>query len=110
MEKVDPVFAHEDILTEHFSEAEKTFVLSAADPAAAFYFLWTRKEALTKAWGTGLQENLKLVSVLEEDPVIEMNRASWRLKSFSVSENYPAALASHAMENIFYFDGSDILP
>jgi 4'-phosphopantetheinyl transferase len=110
IEKADPVFAYDDILKVHFSEAEKAYVLSAADSTAAFFFLWTRKEALTKAWGTGLQENLKEVSVLDDDPLIGMNHLSWSLRSFAVSENYPAALASHVINNIVFLDGLALLP
>jgi 4'-phosphopantetheinyl transferase len=110
IEKIDTDFAYEDILPDHFSEAEQAFVLSAADPTAAFYYLWTRKEALTKAWGTGLQENLKQVAVLDEDSLMEMNNKSWKLESFHLSAFYPAAIAfSAALENIHYFDGANLV-
>jgi 4'-phosphopantetheinyl transferase len=110
IEKIDFDFAFQDILPEHFSEAEQVFIAAAADPLAAFYYMWTRKEALTKAWGTGLQENLKQVTVLEAGPLIENGQKSWTLASFCVSEFYPAAIAFIGkLENIIYFDGNALI-
>jgi 4'-phosphopantetheinyl transferase len=110
IEKIDPEFEFGDLLREHFSEAEQSFISQAGDPVAAFYFLWTRKEALTKAWGTGLQENLKLVSVLDLHALIEIRNKFWKLETFNVSSDYLTALAfSSTSENIIYFDGTGIL-
>jgi 4'-phosphopantetheinyl transferase len=110
IEKIDTDFNHDDLIREHFSESEEVFISRAADPVSAFYFLWTRKEALTKAWGTGLQENLKMVSALDEYFFSDMHKKTWRLHSFKVSAFYPAAIAySGASEELIYFDGSGIV-
>jgi 4'-phosphopantetheinyl transferase len=105
IEKINPQFIFEDLLDDHFSTEEKSFVRSSSDPVAAFYFLWTRKEALTKAWGTGLQENLLQVGVLE-DSLHEKNHTVWTLSSFHLSAGYPAALAYAGVpRRISYFEG-----
>ena len=107
IEKIDPEFQYDDLLQEHFSEAEKFFISRAANPLLAFHYLWTRKEALTKAWGTGLQENLKTVSVLNEYSSISLQQKSWKLESFYFSDSYQSALAYLCdTENIIYFDGT----
>ena len=93
IERINPEFSYKELLQDHFSEAEQAFISKAADPVSAFYYLWTRKEALTKAWGTGLQENLKQVNVLDLHSIIEMDNKSWQLKSFNISGDYSAAIA-----------------
>ena len=105
IEKINPDFIYQDLLDEHFSEEEKSFIQLSIDPLVTFYFLWTRKEALTKGWGTGLQENLKQVGVLDGFHH-QMNNQVWRLSSLFLSSEYPAALAYAGLpKNIFYFDG-----
>jgi 4'-phosphopantetheinyl transferase len=107
IEKIDPEFQYSDLLQEHFSEAEKSFISRAANPLLAFLYLWTRKEALTKAWGTGLQENLKTVSVLSDYSSVDLQQKSWKLESFHFSDFYQSALAHLCdTENIIYFDGN----
>jgi 4'-phosphopantetheinyl transferase len=107
IEKINPAFQYNDLLQEHFSEAEKIFISRATNPHQAFFYLWTRKEALTKAWGTGLQENLKSVSILNDYSSVDIQHKSWKLESFHFSDFYQSALAHpRDRENIFYFDGT----
>jgi 4'-phosphopantetheinyl transferase len=107
IEKIDPKFQYGDLLQEHFSEEDKFFINKAADPLLAFLYLWTRKEALTKAWGTGLQENLKTVSVLSDYTSLDHQKKSWKLESFNFSDSYQSALAHLSdADNIIYFDGT----
>ena len=107
IEKMNVNFTYTQLLGEHFSEREQSYIHECGNPALAFYFMWTRKEALTKAWGTGLQENLKKVDIMDSDTVIVKQQKTWKLKSFCISNEYPAALAYPAnLENIFYFDGT----
>jgi 4'-phosphopantetheinyl transferase len=110
IEKIDPGFGFQDLLEEHFSTEEKDFIAEATDTRHAFYYLWTRKEALTKAWGTGLQENLKEVRVLYKNSGIELNKKNWKLESFTISALYPAAIAFPLdLEKILFFNGSSLL-
>ena len=107
IEKMDPEFDFKNLLEEYLNETEKTFISGVPDPVAAFYFLWTRKEALIKAWGMGFPENLKTVSVLGEYSLYNLQQKNWKLESFNISVNYSAALAYPGnLENIIYLDGS----
>lgn len=109
IEQVHPQFEFQDLLAAHFNAQEASFVRASPDPAGAFYYLWTRKEALTKAWGTGLQENLQEVAALEDGPHPK-NHKAWTLSSFYVSTDYPAAVACAAMPaHILYFEGGSLL-
>jgi 4'-phosphopantetheinyl transferase len=110
IEKVDSAFDYSSLLLEHFSVAEQQFVSEAEVPADAFYFLWTRKEALMKAEGLGLQENLKTVSTLDERVISGVHKKHWKIKSFRLSHDYPVSLAySGSPVEIGYFDGSLLL-
>ena len=107
IEKIDMSFDYINLLEEHFTQAEQEFIADAEIPAAAFYYLWTRKEALIKAIGTGLQDSLKEVSALDEVVFPHMSEKKWKIKSFSLRSDYPVALAYCSLpENICFFDGT----
>jgi 4'-phosphopantetheinyl transferase len=106
VEKIDPEFDYVNLLEDHFNETEKSFIAESTDPVSAFYYLWTRKEALTKAWGTGLLDYMNQVSVLNMDFLSDLDKKKWKIKSFHVSVFYPAALAySGNPKMLRYFDG-----
>lgn len=72
IEKLRADFDYDAVVHHYFSEKERQQIQSAAD----FFKLWTRKEALLKALGTGLVDELKGVEVHERivqgsDPVME---------------------------------------
>ncbi len=111
IEILDEDFAYQNLLPEHFSEKEQEFISGSPDQLRAFYYLWTRKEAVTKAWGTGLQENLKTVTVSDQRSLRGPDHKIWTLESLSLSPFYPAAVAfSGGPRNIVYFDGSSLNP
>ena len=110
IEQVNPSFDYSILLEEHFSDEERRLIISAEIPVAAFYFLWTRKEALVKAVGRGLQENLKAVSVLDQQGFVEIQKKKWKIKSFMLSRDYPVSFAySGSIEGIDYFDGNGLI-
>ena len=109
VEKINPEFDFVNMLEDHFSKDEQSYITAASDPVSAFYYLWTRKEALIKAWGKGLQDYMKDVSVLYAGPFPDQKQKSWRIESFQLSRYYPAALAYPGkIGNLIYFDGSAI--
>jgi 4'-phosphopantetheinyl transferase len=110
IELVDEDFAYPEILAEHFSGEERDFITGTADPLQAFYYLWTRKEALTKAWGTGLQENLKSANMLSAASWVDTKNKLWKVDSFLILSNYWAALAYPIVSTrVLYFDGRGLL-
>lgn len=107
IEKINSSFDYSNLLDEHFTDAEQRFIVKAKIPVAAFYFLWTRKEALVKAVGRGLQVNLKVMAVLDEQGFAEVHQKKWKIRSFTLSADYPVSLAYCGLpEEIGYFDGS----
>jgi phosphopantetheinyl transferase len=55
----------------YFNSVEREFILgSKVNAQENFILLWTRKEALLKAIGTGIITNLKQVTVSEEKNII----------------------------------------
>ncbi len=92
-EAIDASFDPRDLLPEHFSDEEQSAIAAAPDAREAFYQLWTRKEAIVKGKGTGLQESLKQIQVLDNFPLSGPREETWRLLSFIVHPGYAAALA-----------------
>lgn len=102
VESVRPVPQHERIAREYFSQAESERLMNLAEEARTEYFfdLWTRKEALVKAMGTGLgnAQAARQVSLLEPESSEFMGSApgtsdEWNVRSFSPREGYVAAVA-----------------
>lgn len=98
VEKIRSDFKVADIATRYFSEREcrELFSLPAGQQSESFFFCWTRKEAYLKARGEGLHLPLDSfsVSLAPSQPAIfrEGVDAIWQIRSFSASEQFPAAV------------------
>ena len=98
-----PFPEHQNFSRMFFSERENNLLasLSEVDRLAAFYKLWTCKEAYLKAVGAGLAGELKDVEV-ELNPGLQarFRRApglqSYKLELFSPFENFQGALVTAA--------------
>jgi 4'-phosphopantetheinyl transferase len=102
IEQIKTDFSIEDMMSTYFNKTEQKYIVDHPNPQYAFFILWTRKEALMKAWGTGLQDNLQEISCMD-DP-------QWRIESFRISPEYHAALVYAGVEkNINYYDGNFLL-
>jgi 4'-phosphopantetheinyl transferase len=97
IEKIKPIHC-DKIVTRFFSQTEiADFIALPLDKKiAAFYCLWTRKEALLKAMGTGLHYPLDAFSVrpapLHE--AIYLANASWELIPLESDPGYTCSLAT----------------
>lgn len=61
------------IINSFFSKKERKFILaSKVNELENFYMLWTRKEALLKAIGTGIIDNLKQIEVSDNENFIKL--------------------------------------
>jgi 4'-phosphopantetheinyl transferase len=110
VEKVNPIFHFDDLIQVYFDRVEKELVVSAENAVLCFYNIWTRKEALIKAWGTGLSTDIKEVKSINDDYGMDDFGRPWKIRSFYVDASHSAAVAyGGGYRDIFYFDGADLL-
>jgi 4'-phosphopantetheinyl transferase len=95
---IDPPGPHE-VAVQYFSPAERAELARAADPLAAFYRVWTRKEAFLKATGEGLSRPLDSFDVsagagaaLVATRPDRDEAARWVMIDLAVPAGYAAAL------------------
>lgn len=100
IELMNNSFDHKDIMYEIFNTDEVAYITNAPTEALNFYTLWTRKEALLKATGEGLTDDLKIVDCLSD--VTERSQTPYKLISFRVDDDYMAGLASTANNSITF--------
>ena len=94
-----------DLLAQNVFSAEELAAWaahSAPNQAAAFYRLWTRKEALLKGIGCGIADHVRNVSVFfdDESPVlfakgVELSPAgeAWQVRSLPAADGFAASIA-----------------
>jgi len=96
IEFINPVFDFNEVMPDIFKPDEISFVRDA-DSTRRFFMLWTRKEALVKATGQGLDENFMSIPGLDGEHAIDnpANAAAgcWQVTSFDPDENHVASLA-----------------
>lgn len=82
-----------------FHPAEIAYLQQASiQPENKFYDLWTRKEAILKAIGTGLRIPLNSFSVVNENnpsALIKLQNENWRILSLSLLDGFTSAIASN---------------
>lgn len=102
IERIKPGIAFEGIAQRFFTEQEVAWMHAAPEPDTAFTCIWTRKEALIKAWGDGLAVDLRGFSVGLEGPekgvtapadCSAADRRTWWWRDLDVLGPYCAALA-----------------
>ena len=76
LEDIDNSIDIYSISRTYFNQSECDFIFEADREATdRFFFLWTRKEALLKALGTGIQDNLLKVEVCKTKGIINSDLA-----------------------------------
>jgi 4'-phosphopantetheinyl transferase len=109
VERVRPMPDENHFADRFFSPAESSLVrsLSGGRKLAAFFTIWTCKEAILKASGDGLARHLNQTEVLlSEGRPVQLTRvdgdsdraALWRLKTFAPVPGYRAALAAEGQD------------
>jgi 4'-phosphopantetheinyl transferase len=98
-----------DIVQSHFANDEQLQMQTAVDPQAFFYEIWTRKEAVLKANGIGLIDDLPSLLVTNGHHVLPTDfgptNQYWTIQSFKVEETAMAAIAvSQRIKQIYFFD------
>ncbi len=91
-------------LLDNFCEAEKKLITQSEDIYKAFYSIWVKKEALLKAIGTGLVNNLPDYDCSGDS--ILVNETKWFFHPLAIPEGYSACLCTnseHPPEKPVYF-------
>lgn len=81
-----------------FCAKEIAYINDGDDRKTRFIVLWTRKEALLKATGEGLIDDLRSISVLDDN--VERNGKTYLLNSFKVNQLDIASIATSNETNI----------
>ncbi|HMK48282.1 MAG TPA: 4'-phosphopantetheinyl transferase superfamily protein [Methanocella sp.] len=92
IEYIDDQVSVSAIANTYFQLEESAYLqkLPTAERLREFYRIWTRKEAILKALGTGLEYPLDSFSALQDTVVME---ATWRIVNFETAPGYIGAVA-----------------
>lgn len=97
VEKINPAFPFDEVLDYSFSLPEKAFVEQHPVQAAAFYRLWTRKEAFVKGTAQGIDADFAHVPALDGRHQWQATHpnpiGNWTVSSFASAAGYVASVA-----------------
>jgi len=87
-----------DDYPDYFTANEWDYIHSHTDKFAGFYNIWTRKEAVLKAIGTGFHTPLNSVDVVED--IVQYDDVSYYMQAVKIAENYPCYIASTVKDEV----------
>lgn len=119
VEEINPQFDFQAVLAYSFSPAEQAFIEAGTASRALFFQSWTRKEALAKATGQGIDADFQQLPALDgrhylAGPGLGASQpGAWVVSSFALAPGYAAAVAYAAPAAApalgFYTVGSELL-
>lgn len=92
IEYLNREFDFKSILDITFSKKEIAFIGDKDVDPTNFYVMWTRKEALLKASGEGVSDNLHLIECLNEH--LEREKKVFKMRTFMIEDSYVASIAT----------------
>lgn len=101
IEYIDPYFQYKEVTDLCFSTEEQAMVESSALPILTFYLLWTRKEALVKATGEGIVEQLQEVPT--QSTRVLRNGQDYKIASYFATETHLLSTATPIDQQQFKF-------
>jgi 4'-phosphopantetheinyl transferase len=102
VEYMKPGFEYEPVLGICFGPEEISYIKSSDNESLSFYTFWTRKEAVLKATGEGLIDNLPEINCV--DDVVYREKTQYQLVSFMVDNSHMGSLAANNLNNINYIN------
>jgi 4'-phosphopantetheinyl transferase len=98
IEQMKSNFEYLEVLDNYFSLREIKKIKDSTEPLKLFYKLWTRKEALLKATGKGIIDELSAIEVLDGDNEVDAKligtKCNWMINSFN-NQGYAVSLSTH---------------
>ena len=91
IEEIDTRKISDDIIRMHF-HANEIDMITQGDKAMSFYRCWTRKEALYKAIGSGLPDDLTETDSTKSQQ--EINGTNYELSTFQLKEGHLLSIAT----------------
>ncbi|RZM22719.1 MAG: 4'-phosphopantetheinyl transferase superfamily protein [Pedobacter sp.] len=89
VEYYDNDFQYNDILDSCFSRLEQEVMLHSEDPLRSFLQSWTRKEALLKREGRGIEDDITEVSIADRPGLCNLHIDETHIAAIAFDEKYP---------------------
>ncbi|WP_316812013.1 4'-phosphopantetheinyl transferase family protein [Pedobacter heparinus] len=103
VEFVNKDFNYKNLILTVFNKQEQLLIDSGLNSLINFYLLWTRKEAVLKATGEGLNDELNQIDILQ--PVVTRNAVNFSVKSLWIDGSYIMSLtAENNNDQIYYWN------
>ncbi len=83
---------------DYFTENEFNFLENSQQPDSDFYLLWTKKEALSKAIGIGIELDFKSIDVKENRVIVD--EKEYEFSEISTQKEYICSLAFELQQPI----------
>jgi 4'-phosphopantetheinyl transferase len=104
IENISKDFTFTNLLPDIFDNNEVLAIQKAANKKHAFYKSWTRKEALVKALGKGIDDDFKNIPSLDGHHIMDSNliknTENWQVYSFELANQYFGAVAFESLSTM----------